>query len=121
MHNVANAAGHVRVTLCTEGEWLTRRGSIAASAAASPGCVAITLADVPPGTYGVMAHHDMNDDGIINRDMLGRPTEGIGFSLDAPMIFGPPRFKDAAVSFQGGHLVLDVSLRFGPKLRRRGG
>jgi uncharacterized protein (DUF2141 family) len=81
----------------------------------SAGAQAVTLEGVPPGRYAVMVHHDVNADGVINRDRLGRPTEGIGFSRDAPMLFGPPRFKDASFTYSGGTMTMDVSLRFGPR------
>ncbi len=116
--NVGSAAGHVRVAVCTEGRWLGTDHVRNAAVPARPGVVAVVIADLPPGVYGVMVHHDANDDGRINRDLLGRPTEGIGFSRDAPMLFGPPRFADAAFRLADQRVVLDITLRFEPRARR---
>lgn len=116
--NVADAAGSVRVAVCVADQWLKPSCARGARAPAHPGVVAITVHDVPPGTYGVLAHHDRNDDGQVNRNLLGMPTEGIGFSRDAPMRFGPPHFEDAALQVGSGAVMADVTLRFVPEARR---
>jgi uncharacterized protein (DUF2141 family) len=113
--NMPNNQGRLRVALCTEAQWLGSIWSAVVAVPASGGAQVVTLQGIAPGTYGVMVHHDINGDGVINRDRLGRPTEGIGFSRDAPMLFGPPRFKDACFTYKGGDMALDVALRFGPR------
>ncbi len=50
----------------------------------------------------MQAYQDENDNHKIDRNLFGIPTEGIGFSNDARMRFGPPEFADAAI-------VLDAS------------
>lgn len=117
--NVGDSRGTVRVALCTAAQWLKPEAVAGAVVPAEEGVMRIVVPDVPPGTYGVLVHHDANADGEINRDFLGRPTEGIGFSRDAPMLFGPPRFKDAAVVVAEERVCLDVTLRFEPKPSRR--
>ncbi len=56
----------------------------------------VTIDDVPPGLYAAQAFHDENGDGLLNRNILGLPKEAMGFSRNAPMRLGPPRFADAA-------------------------
>jgi uncharacterized protein (DUF2141 family) len=86
-----------------------RRLSVHCARPAAAGAVALTLPDIPPGTYAVQAFHDENDNFDIDRNLLGLPPEGImGFSNDAPMRFGPPRFDDAAIEIDGA----DLSARF---------
>lgn len=110
--NVADALGTVRVALCTAAQWLSEDRVAGSIVPARPGVVTVMLLAVPAGTYGLLAHHDANGDGQINRDFLGRPTEGIGFSRNAPMLFGPPRFADAAFTLTPGRAVVDITLRF---------
>ena len=116
--NVGNAKGNLRVAICTQDQWLQGRGVAGALVPARAGVMTVTVPDVPPGVYGALAHHDANGNGKIDKDLLGRPTEGIGFSRDAPIWFGPPKFADAAFRLAGEPVVLEISLCFEPKPRR---
>ena len=40
----------------------------------------ITFDDLTPGEYAVVAFHDENDNGKIDHNFLGMPTEALGFS-----------------------------------------
>ena len=109
--NVADTAGSVRVEVCPEREWLNGC-TLSAHAPARQGVTVITVPGVSPGHYGIIAHHDSNDDGDVNRNFLGLPTEGIGFSRDAAIRLGPPRFSDAVLEVAGPAVTLDVTLHF---------
>lgn len=105
---VRNGHGHVLAALCDRREFLGKRCRLNGSAEARPGSVLVRITGVPPGTYAVQAWHDENDNGRIDRDMLGIPREGIGFSRDAPIRLGPPSFEDARfdVGDDGGRTAL---------------
>jgi uncharacterized protein (DUF2141 family) len=49
--------------------------------------------DVKKGTYAIRYYHDENIDGKMETNMLGKPTEGYGFSNNVTGKFGPPPFK----------------------------
>ena len=55
-----------------------------------------TFHNLPPGKYAVSAYHDENDNGKLDTDAVGFPTEGFGFSNDARGTLGPPEFAKAA-------------------------
>ena len=61
------------------------------------GSVAADLGDVPRGVYAVAFYHDENANNVFDRGLFGVPVEGFGFSNDAPVVFGPPDFDEAAV------------------------
>ena len=42
--------------------------------------VSLRFADLPPGTYAVQVMHDENDNGKLDTNLLGIPSEGFGFS-----------------------------------------
>jgi uncharacterized protein (DUF2141 family) len=81
-----------------------------AIAKAAAGTVQVVVNGVPPGVYAVEAFQDANDNGRIDRNFFGLPTEGIGFSRDAAFHFGPPSFNDAAISLgpRGGEISLHL-------------
>lgn len=59
----------------------------------------VQFKNVQPGRYAIALFHDENANGRMDK-MLMMPREGFGFSRDAPIQFGPPRF--GAASFQVG-------------------
>ncbi len=103
---VRSSAGHVLVAICDRQTFLQETCRYRGRAPASLGAVAVHVDGVPPGTYAAQAYQDENDDRKIDRNFLGIPKEGIGFSNDAKMRFGPPSFADAAFSLgpQGGRV-----------------
>ena len=93
---VRNGRGHVRVAVCTKADFLAPHCPWQAVVKASFDAVHVTLPNVPPGLYAVEAFHDENDNAVLDRNFLGIPTEGMAFSNDARMHFGPPAFEAAA-------------------------
>jgi|KBSSwiStaDraftv2_1062776.scaffolds.fasta_scaffold59714_2 uncharacterized protein (DUF2141 family) len=53
---------------------------------------------LPPGHYAVAIYHDENGNRSFDRDPMGRPAEGYGFSNDAPARMGLPEYD--AVRFR---------------------
>lgn len=101
-------SGQVLVALCKP-QFFAKRGC--AITGRAPAGQSVTLPDVPPGTYAAQAIHDENGDGDLNRALF-LPTEGIGFSRDAPMRRGPPDFADAAVSVSPAGGTLTLTMRY---------
>lgn len=94
--------GLLRAAVCSRDEFLSSDCSFAGAGPADGGTVTIT--DVPPGTWAVQVFHDEDGDGDLDRRGL-RPLEGLGFSRDARMRLGPPRFRDAAFGLDGDAVV----------------
>jgi uncharacterized protein (DUF2141 family) len=99
--------GLVRVAICPRAEFLQPHCPYVGTAPAAPGAVVVVIRGVPPGVYAAQAYQDANDNGILDRDWLGFPKEGMGFSRNAPMRFGPPAFQDAA--FRVGTEAITIS------------
>jgi uncharacterized protein (DUF2141 family) len=94
--NVRPDQGMVRVAMYDEGAWLGE--PVAAEQIASSGAsVTLRLQAPTSGRYGLAAYQDVNNDGRLNRNLIGMPSEPMAFSNDAAMNFGPPRFADAAL------------------------
>lgn len=72
----------------------------------------VMFARLSPGTYAISIVHDENDDGKLNRNMLGIPLEGYGFSNDAPVVLGPPSFEKAAVQLGQENKTITVTIRY---------
>jgi uncharacterized protein (DUF2141 family) len=109
---VRSNAGHVLVAICDRATFLEPNCRYAGRTAASPGAVTVRIAGVPLGVYAAQAFHDENDNGKIDRNFLGIPREGLGFSNDAKMRFGPPSFDDAAFSLGPNGGSIGFALRY---------
>ncbi len=109
---VRNANGHVLVAVCDKATFLAETCPYRGRAAAKAGAVTVRITGVPPGIYAAQAYQDENDNGRIDRTLLGIPKEGIGFSNDAPMRFGPPSFAAAAFSLGAAGGAIQFALRY---------
>ena len=65
--------------------------------------------DLPAGTYGIQAFHDVNDNAELETTLVGMPSEPWAFSNNAVGTFGPPRWD--AVSFEIGESPAVQSIR----------
>ena len=71
------------------------------------------FADLGPGVYAVTVLHDENGNGKMDTDWMGIPKEGYGATRDAKGFMGPPKFKDAAFTYKGGALTMQVRVKYG--------
>ncbi len=67
---------------------------------------------VAPGRYAIALVHDENENGRIDRALSMIPREGFGFSRDAPVRFGPPRFDDAAITVGNQPTLARIRMRY---------
>jgi uncharacterized protein (DUF2141 family) len=99
--NVRNARGHVHVDVCPQAHFLKEDCPYSGEAAAHSGVTTVVVPDVPPGRYAVQVFHDENDNHRVDRALFGIPKEGVGFSNDAPIRLGPPKWEDSAFEIEG--------------------
>ena len=109
--NVASDKGAVHVAVCDQATFL-KQCRITASAPARAGIVTIDVPDVPAGTWAVLAYHDANGNKELDRNFVGMPTEGYGFSNGAKGRFGPPSFNEAAMTVGEGSVSAIVTLKY---------
>ena len=63
---------------------------------------AVIFNSLPAGSYAIAILHDENDDQKMNKNILGIPREGYGFSNNATAAFGPPRYSKASFRHTAG-------------------
>jgi len=107
--------GDIRCSLFSSAEDFPNNGDLMAKITTAPivdRSATCVFTGVAPGVYAVVLFHDENGDGKFNRNWIGLPEEGYGFSDDAPAHFRPPRFDEASFSFAGGALEIPVNIRY---------
>ena len=81
-------------------------------APAYAGTMRFVVQDIDPGRYALSAFHDENDNGELDTNLLGIPSEGYGFGNDASAAFGPPSFEAAALDVDAASAVTAMTLSY---------
>jgi uncharacterized protein (DUF2141 family) len=110
--DVRDSRGVVRVAICPRAEFLHPQCPYVGYAPSVTGTVRVTIDGVPPGVYAAQAYQDANDNRILDRNWLGLPKEGMGFSRNAPIHLGPPAFNAAAFTLGSGNAAISFRLRY---------
>ena len=55
----------------------------------------VTFGELPKGDYAISLYHDENNNGVLDRNMFGIPSEDYASSNNAKGTMGPPSYGDA--------------------------
>lgn len=55
----------------------------------------VTFDNLPAGEYAISTYHDENNNGTLDKNMMGIPSEDYAASNNAKGFMGPPSYKDA--------------------------
>jgi len=72
----------------------------------------ITFKNLKAGSYAVAIIHDQNNDGTLNSNRLGIPSEGFGFSSNPEVRTSAPKFGEAAFLVAGPNTNIQVQLKY---------
>lgn len=72
----------------------------------------LTFDDLPFGQYAATVHHDENMDGKLNTNLLGIPTEGIGFSGNPKIWRGVPAFERTRFEFSSANSTVSIRVKY---------
>ncbi|MDF5707620.1 MAG: DUF2141 domain-containing protein [Nostoc sp. S4] len=72
----------------------------------------ITFENLKAGNYAVAIIHDQNSDRTLNRNILGIPIEGFGFSRNPEITTSAPKFSQAAFLVAGPNTNIQVQLKY---------
>ena len=109
--NVRDRTGRVHVDLCTQQQFL-KDCPVAADAPARIGQSTVTLTGLKPGRYAAQVFYDQNGNGKVDRALFGIPKEGVGFSNDAKIRLGPPKWEEAYFDYDGQERTIRLRLRY---------
>jgi len=109
IENVLKDEGTVLAALHTQETFMKGDGIIDLMEKAKKGPITLTFKDVKPGTYAIIAMHDVNDNKRMDYEPNGMPKESYGMSGN-DMTMGPPNFDVA--KFEVSHEDVNMSIRF---------
>jgi uncharacterized protein (DUF2141 family) len=76
------------------------------------GNVVLDFEGVEPGRYAIALLHDENGNGRADMALAMIPKEGFGFSRDAPVRMGPPKFAAAAFEVGAKPVATTIRMRY---------
>ncbi|MEL7033554.1 MAG: DUF2141 domain-containing protein [Pseudomonadota bacterium] len=95
VEGIAQAKGSIMMGLFDEATYNGDGAVTGANLKVEGDSVTAVFEGLAPGEYAVRLYHDVNDDGEMNTNPFGMPTEPYAFSNDAKGRFGPAKW-DAA-------------------------
>lgn len=72
----------------------------------------IEFNDLPYGSYAIAVFHDENENQILDKNWLGIPKEGVGFSNNPAFFTGPPSFDKAKFVLNSVKQSLTIKLKY---------
>lgn len=101
IEGTTNANGKLSVGLFNTKESFLSESYSGKKVKASPDLVRVEFEDIEPGEYAIAVIHDENLNGSLDKNFMGIPKEGYGFSNGTPA-FGPPGYSEAAFTVNQG-------------------
>jgi uncharacterized protein (DUF2141 family) len=96
LNGIKNSLGQIHVELYSDAKTF-RKSALAQNiikVEAKAGSATVKFSGVKPGVYAILAFHDEDGNGMLNKRFGMIPIEGYALSND-PDVFGPPAFKDS--------------------------
>ena len=72
------------------------------------GAVSVNIQQLPAGEYAIACFHDLNGNGILDKNLVGIPVEPYGFSQGARPRFRAPTWEEARFYFSGQAVSLSL-------------
>lgn len=115
IEQVRNAGGYIVLTLYPDDQrrFLKPNGSlyvtkVKARAGITEACIFVPVA----GAYGLALYHDENGNGKIDRNMIGIPKEGFGFSNNPRIFMSAPSFKSVRMAVSGNGASARIRMKY---------
>jgi uncharacterized protein (DUF2141 family) len=98
--NIKVEKGKIMVGLFVSEDSFLKNATLGKVIQASGTEVHVIFEDIKPGEYGLSIIHDENENGELDTNMMGIPTEGFAFGNNAMGMFGPPSFEKAKIKIE---------------------
>ena len=110
--DIREAQGSLMVAVTnSDAGWNNQAKPVAAQkVTAVKGELTLNFAGLPAGHYAVQVMHDQNDNGKLDANFLGIPSEGYGFSNN-PNVMRRAHFDEARFEVGAGKTAVTIRLR----------
>jgi uncharacterized protein (DUF2141 family) len=110
--NIKEAKGTIRVGLFDNEKDFLEKAIVGKVVKATGTEVTVLFENLKPGDYGVSVIHDENENGELDKNLIGIPKEGFAFGNNAMGTFGPPHYEDAKVTVGNEKVKQAISMKY---------
>ncbi len=112
--NIKNAKGDIIVGVFDSDEKFLKEPVQGRTANATGDSITVVFENLKPGKYAVSVLHDANRNKDLDRNKLGIPKEGFGFSNNVTGAMGPPSFERALIDLtpETKGLEIDIKMKY---------
>ncbi|WP_188548326.1 DUF2141 domain-containing protein [Hymenobacter qilianensis] len=111
--NLRNARGTCYVSLYNRKEGFPGKKSVATQKVQLTAKECVFVFDkLPKGDYAIAAYHDENNNGRLDTNFIGLPTEGYAFSNNPRALMGPPSFAEAKVVVHSSRVKVQLTMKY---------
>ena len=103
--DIKEAKGNIRVGLFNSDDNFLKDAIEGKIVKAANHQVTVVFENLKSGNYAVSVIHDENENGDLDKNLIGIPSEGFGFGNNAMGSFGPPSFDEAKVTVQDKQVI----------------
>jgi uncharacterized protein (DUF2141 family) len=109
--NIKGHKGHIIVGIFDSDENFLKEPLYGRTAEPKGDSVTVVFKDLKPGKYAVSVLHDANKNKDLDKNKLGIPKEGFGFSNNVTGALGPPSFERAIIDLTRDMKDLDTGIK----------
>jgi uncharacterized protein (DUF2141 family) len=109
--NIKGVKGNIMVGIFDSDEKFLKEPLDARMAKANGDSITVVFENLKPGKYAVSVLHDANKNKDLDKNKLGIPREGFGFSNNVTGAMGPPSFQRAIIDLSPEMKDLDIGIK----------
>jgi uncharacterized protein (DUF2141 family) len=109
--NIKGVKGNILVGIFDSDEKFLKEPLDGRMAKASGDSITVVFENLKPGKYAVSVLHDANKNKDLDKNKLGIPKEGFGFSNNVTGAMGPPSFHRAIIDLTPEMKDLDIGIK----------
>ena len=104
---VESSEGSVQVAIYREASGFLKMDHVYRNAGskATQGMTRVVFEDLPEGEYALAVFHDENGNDELDTNWIGVPKEPFGFSKARMKTFGPPKFRECAITLRQDQVI----------------
>ena len=110
VEHINSTKGSINVAIFNSEKTFLNTPFLSKSKKATNGEMVFEFESVPNGEYTISIYHDENENGELDKNFIGIPSEPYGVSLEGKSMFGPPSYKDARFTLENESTSLSISL-----------
>ncbi len=110
VENIAKMKGSIKIAIFNHADNFLSKEIAKDHKLIESNTIDFSFTGLEAGIYAISIFQDENENGKLDTNFMGIPTEPYGFSNNAKGMFGPPRFEDCKFEVGEGSTEVNISL-----------